>query len=144
MFFRSFRVFVLSPMPKSENSEITETHQKPRNTEIWLGNFKNPRNIAQITSKLQWFNHIANHAVAIWILKAFDPSEYINFFFFKVFYVSFNTQTVRIVVKTQIHMHCSVINQKIKIFHDFRVFVLCPIPKKRKLGNAGNSSKTPK
>ena len=32
-------------------------------------------------------------------------------------------------VKTQIHMHCSVINQKIKIFCDFRVFVINPIPK---------------
>ena len=32
-------------------------------------------------------------------------------------------------VKTQIHMHWSAINQKIKIFHDFRVFALCPIPK---------------
>ena len=30
------------------------------------------------TSKLQWFSHIANHAAAIWILKAFDPSEYIK------------------------------------------------------------------
>ena len=44
-------------------------------------------------------------------------------------YVSFNTETVKIVVKTQIHMHCSVINQKIKIFCDFRVFVINPIPK---------------
>ena len=32
--FRDFRVFVLSPIPKSENSEITEIYQKPRNTEI--------------------------------------------------------------------------------------------------------------
>ena len=32
--FRDFRVFVLSPIPKNENSEITEIHQKPQNTEI--------------------------------------------------------------------------------------------------------------
>ena len=32
-------------------------------------------------------------------------------------------------VKTQIHMHWSVINQKIKTFRDFRVFVINPIPK---------------
>ena len=70
-----FRVLVLSPIPKNENSE---THQKPRNTEIWVRNFKNPRNIVQITSKLQWFSHIANHAAATWVLKAIDPSEYIK------------------------------------------------------------------
>ena len=29
MIFHSFWVFVLSPVPKNENSEITETHQKP-------------------------------------------------------------------------------------------------------------------
>ena len=44
-------------------------------------------------------------------------------------YVSFNTETVKKVVKTQIHMHWSAINQKIKIFRDFRVFVLYPIHK---------------
>ena len=33
-------------------------------------------------------------------------------------------------VKTQIHMHWSAINQKIQIFRDFRVFVLCLIPEK--------------
>ena len=53
MIFRSFRVFILSPLPKNENSEITETHQKPRNTEMGVRNFKNPRNIVQIASKLQ-------------------------------------------------------------------------------------------
>ena len=78
MIFRSFRVFVLSPIPKNENLEITETHQKPRNTDLWVRNFKNPRNIAQITSKLKWFSHVANHAAAIWIFKAFDTSEYIK------------------------------------------------------------------
>ena len=44
-------------------------------------------------------------------------------------YVSSNTQTVKIVVKTQIHMHWSFINLKIKIFRDFRVFVLRSTPK---------------
>ena len=32
--FRDFRVFILSPIPKSETSEITEIYQKPQNTEI--------------------------------------------------------------------------------------------------------------
>ena len=127
MIFRSFRVFVLSPIPKNENSEITETHQKPQNTEMWIRHFKNSRNIVQITSKLQWFSHIANHATANWILKAFNPSEYIELSPF--LFMSVLTQTVKKVVKTQIHMHWSAINQKIKIFRDFRVFVLCPIPK---------------
>ena len=33
--FRDFRVFVLSPIPKNKNSEITEILQKCHNTEIW-------------------------------------------------------------------------------------------------------------
>ena len=32
--FRDFRVFVLSSIPKNENSEITEILQKGRNTEM--------------------------------------------------------------------------------------------------------------
>ena len=32
--FRDFRVFVLRPIPKTENSEIMEIHEKPQNTEI--------------------------------------------------------------------------------------------------------------
>ena len=32
--FRNLRIFVLSPIPKNENSEITEIHEKPQNTEI--------------------------------------------------------------------------------------------------------------
>ena len=32
--FRDFRIFVLSPIPKIKNSEITEIYQKPENTEI--------------------------------------------------------------------------------------------------------------
>ena len=41
-------------------------------------------------------------------------------------YVSFNTQTVKRVVKTQIHIHWSLIRLKIKIFRDFGVFILRP------------------
>ena len=32
--FRDFRVFVLSPISKNENSEITEILQKDQNTEM--------------------------------------------------------------------------------------------------------------
>ena len=142
MIFRSFWVFVLSPIPKNENSEITETHQKPQNTEMWVHNFKNSRNIVQITSKLQWFSYIANHATANWVLKAFNSSEYIKLSPF--LFMSVLTQTVKKVVKTQIHMHWSAINQKIKIFHDFRVSVLCPIPKNENSEIPEIYQKTPK
>ena len=36
-------------------------------------------------------------------------------------------------VETQIHMHWSVVKQKLKIFHDFRVSVINPIPKNENL-----------
>ena len=39
--FRDVWVFILSPIPKNENLEITEIHQKPQNTEMWICNFKN-------------------------------------------------------------------------------------------------------
>ena len=39
--FRDFRVFVLNPIPKYENSEITELLQKGRNTELPKCSFKN-------------------------------------------------------------------------------------------------------
>ena len=32
--FRDFRVFVLRSIPKNENSEINEIHEKSQNTEI--------------------------------------------------------------------------------------------------------------
>ena len=32
--FRDFQVFVLSPIPKNENSEITEVLQKRHNTDM--------------------------------------------------------------------------------------------------------------
>ena len=32
--FRDFQVFVLSLIPKNENSEIPEINQKPQNTEM--------------------------------------------------------------------------------------------------------------
>ena len=31
--FRDLRVFALSPIAENRNSEITESHQKPQNTE---------------------------------------------------------------------------------------------------------------
>ena len=49
------------------------------------------------------------------------------------FYVSFNTQKVRIVVKKQTRMDLSIINLKIKIIRDFQVSVLSLTPKNENL-----------
>ena len=38
--FRDFRVFVFSPIPNNENSEITEILKKVHNTEMWERSFK--------------------------------------------------------------------------------------------------------
>ena len=76
--FRDFRVFVLSPIPKNENSEITEILQKGHNTEMWECSFKSSWNAVQMTSNSKSFSHIANLVAGIWGLKAFDPSGYIN------------------------------------------------------------------
>ena len=69
--FRDFRVFVLCPIPKNENSEILEIHQNLQNTEMWVYNFKNSLNTVQTTSISKWSSHVANHAAADWDLKAF-------------------------------------------------------------------------
>ena len=52
--FRDIRVFVLSPMPKNENSEITEILQNHHNIEIWECNFENSWDLLQITSVSKW------------------------------------------------------------------------------------------
>ena len=56
-----FRVLVLSPLPKNEDSEIPEIHQKPQHTEMWVCSFKTSWNAVQTTSVSKWFRHIANH-----------------------------------------------------------------------------------
>ena len=75
--FRDFQVFVLSLIPKNENSGITEILQKRHNTERGECSFKNNWNTVQTTPFSKWFSHIA-HAAGIWVLKAFDPSGYIK------------------------------------------------------------------
>ena len=52
--FRDLRVFVLSPIPKNENSEITEILQKRHNTEIRECSLKNSLDVLQITNKSQY------------------------------------------------------------------------------------------
>ena len=51
--FRDFRVFVLSPISKNENSEITEILQKCHNTEIRECSLKSSLDVPQITNKSQ-------------------------------------------------------------------------------------------
>ena len=53
----------------------------------------------------------------------------VNILIWFPFYVSFNTQKIKIVIEKQVHIHLSFIGPKIKIFRDFRDFVLRPILK---------------
>ena len=50
-------------------------------------------------------------------------------FFVSVVYFSVNAQKAEIVIEKQIHMYLNFIDKKIKLFRDFWVFVLSPIPK---------------
>ena len=51
------------------------------------------------------------------------------FIWFPFRYVNFNAQKLKIMIRKQVHIHLSYIDPKIKIFRDFRVFVLRPILK---------------
>ena len=61
--------------------------------------------------------------------KGTNPSRFVNLLSVLFICFSFNAEKVQIVVEKQIHMHLNSIDPKIKIFCDFRVFVLSPIPK---------------
>ena len=124
--FFVFRVFVLTPIPKNKNSEITEIHQKPQNTETWECNFKSPWNTIQMTSS-------QNDSVTLLIIyhifvsRASDPWRSVKLSLFV--YFSFNAMKVEIVIEKHIHMHLNFIDLKIKFFRDFWVFVLSSVPK---------------
>ena len=94
---RYFRVFVLRPIPKYENSEITEMLQKCHNTELWECSFKNSWDVLQITSASKWFTHIPNQVPGVCLLRAPKPSRFIKLSSFS--YFSFSTQKVQIVIK---------------------------------------------
>ena len=98
--FRDFRVFVLSPIPKSENQEITEIHQKSQNTEIWEYNFQNSWNIVQMTSFSKWFSYHFSHVPCFFFQEILTPPDLLNWLFFSV-YFSFNAQKVEIVIKSR-------------------------------------------
>ena len=75
-------------------------------------------------------SHIANHVPYFCLLKATNSTRFIKLSFFViVVYFSFNTHKVEIVIKKYIHMHLNILDLKIKIFCDLRVFVLSSIPK---------------
>ena len=80
-----------------------------------------------MTSNSKSFSHIANLVAGIWGLKAFDPCGYITLIPFLL--CQFTTQKVKIVIKKQVHIYLSFIDPKIKIFRNFRVFILGSIPK---------------
>ena len=56
------------------------------------------------------------------ILTPLDLLTWVCFFF------NFNAQKVEIVIEKQIHMHLNFIDQKTKLFRDFRISVLSSIP----------------
>ena len=95
--FRDFWVFILSSIPKNENSEITEILQKGHNTEMWECSFKSSWNAVQMTSNSKSFSHIANLVAGIWVFKnLLTPLDILVWFPLR--YVSFNTQKVEIVI----------------------------------------------
>ena len=65
-------------------------------------------------------------------------------FFFVVVYFSVNTQKAEIVIEKQIQMYLNFIDTKIKLFRDFWVFVLSPIPKNENSKVTEIHQKTPK
>ena len=128
--FRDFSVFVLSPIPKNENSEITEIHQHPK-----ILKYENV--ISRTLEILFKWHHSQNNSATLLIMCHFfvfqeiltplDLLTWVCFFLFVFF--SFKAQKVEIVMKKQIHTHFNFLDPKIKISHDFQVFVLRPIPK---------------
>ena len=64
---RDFRVFVLSPILKNENWEITEILQKDHNTEMWEYSYKSSWNAVQMTLHSKSFSHIGNLVADVWV-----------------------------------------------------------------------------
>ena len=79
-------------------------------------------------------SHLANYVPYFYFSKDSNPSRFVNlslFFVCLFVFFSFNVQKVETVIKKQIHIHLNFIDPKIKIFRDFQVFVLSPIPKSK-------------
>ena len=76
--FRDFHVFILSLIPKCENSKFTEMPQNCHNTQIWECSFKNSWDALQITSTSKWFTYISSQVPGACLLRASNPSRLIK------------------------------------------------------------------
>ena len=139
--FPDFRVFILSPIPKNENPEITGILQKGHNTEMWECSFKSSCNAVQMTSNSKSFSHIPNLVAGIWVLKTFESSGFINLISFWLcqFQHSKSWNNDR---KTGPHAS-ELYRSKNKNFLWFPGFHFETYTQKRKFGNHGNSAKQP-
>ena len=84
-----------------------------------------------MTSKSKWFSHIVNHVPCVCLLRASDSCRFIRLSLVFVYFRS-NAEKIEIViVRKQIDMNLNFIGPppKKRIFSDFWVFVLSPIPK---------------
>ena len=142
--FRDFRVSVLSPIPISENSDITEIYQKPQKTEIWECNFKNPWIIVQMTSFSKWSSHLANHVP--YVSRDSDNCRFFKsslFFHLFVLFISVLTRKkLKKWSKTDPHSF-ELYKPQNKDFRWFPGFRVEPYTQKRKPITHGNSTKMP-
>ena len=120
------RIAFLIKLQFLASSKTRKSREFIKNPEILKCEYETSKNDNQskATSVSKWFSHIANPATANWVLKSFDPSEYLKLNLFLFMPVLTFKQ-----LKWWSNIHWTVINQKIKIFRDFRVFVINPIPK---------------
>ena len=143
--FPESRVFVLSPIPKNEHSEMTEILQKCHDTVIWERSFKISWNAVQMTSFSKWFSHIAIHVSYFCLLRASGPSGSIElslllfFLFISVFTLRKLSWNRDRKIDSYVLELC---RPKTRDFPSFPGFLFEAYTQKRKLGNDGNSTKT--
>ena len=120
------RIAFLTKLQFLASSKTRKSHKFFKNLKILKCEYATSKkdNQSKVTSVSKWFSHIANPAAANWVLKFFDPSEYLKLSLFLFMPVLTFKQ-----LKWWSNIHWSVLNQKIKIFRDFWVFIINPIPK---------------
>ena len=128
--FRGIRGFVLSPIPKSESSEITEILRNNLNAKIKKCNFKEQLRCSSNHINVSMIQPVPK-VLHICFPRASNPSRFIKLS--SLLFFSFSTQKVEVMIKKQIQMYLNFVDPKIKILRDFRVFVLSPIPKTKNL-----------
>ena len=142
--FCDFRVSVLSPIPASENSDITEIYQKPQKTEIWECNFKT------LELLFKW-HHSQNDPATLLIMchmfqEILTTVDLLNWVWFFCLFVLFISVLILKKLKqwSKTDPHSFVLDRpKTKDLPWFPDFRFEPYTQKRKLGNHGNSTKTP-